>query len=606
MSIRLLPQNIINQISAGEVVERPASVIKELVENSIDSGADTIEIKLLNAGKTFISVRDNGCGMHKEDIFMSIKRHATSKIPDLNLNNISSFGFRGEALAAISSISRLSIKAWTEDEPNGWQLDVNGSEEFEVSPIAKANHGTYIEVRDLFFATPARLKFLKTDATEFFQCILTVKNLAMANNNVSFKFIGDDKTYLNIEKTTSVAQRISDIIGEKSFENLCAIDFVEDDIKITGFSSLPTANSTSTAQQHVFVNNRPIKDKTLTSTINIAYKDLTPMGRYPTAIIFITVPNHDIDVNTHPAKTEVRFKYTEKIKSNIIKAIKSAVSPFTNRTSSFLGSALIDKIAVKPPTLNTQSAKINPAPVFYEPAKPQSFYLGEIDKSPKTPTPQNKSEKKDPAISTQKSLLEPEDSGFLGVPIGQLIGRYILTQTDNALHIIDQHAAQERILYERFKKDLKNNNLATQQFLTPIIIDTSEESVQLIIENKTLLQSVGIGLDKFDRTRLILRYLPVNVIDTVPPESLISHVIQAIQNEQQENLTHVIEDNLFKKLASLACHSSIRGAHRLSQDQMGDIIKSIENHENTGQCNHGRPTYITVKIAEIEKLFMKK
>ncbi|MDR1474904.1 MAG: DNA mismatch repair endonuclease MutL [Holosporales bacterium] len=599
MPIVLLPKNIVNQIAAGEVVERPASVIKELVENSIDSNADKIDLQIRNAGKTMICIRDNGCGMNKEDLAMSVKRHATSKLSDLNLNNISSLGFRGEALATISSVSRMSVKSWTNEDESGWRLDIAGNENFSLAPVSGGLTGTYVEVSDLFFATPARLKFLKSDKAELAQCVDTFKRLALANHKIGFKLVTDNSLSLDLAKTDSLSQRIKDILGKQNFEDMCSVDSASESCKISGFCSIPTANSASAAHQYIFANGRSIKDKFLSSAIGAAYRDLIPMGRYANAVLFIEVNAVDIDVNVHPAKTEVRFRYGNEVKNHVIQAIKSAILPHSSKTSVSLGRGFVDKIINTKKTFSKpfSTGKCVNYDVEYNALPPQSFILNDVSVD-KAIIRLQIDQAENNAVKTDDLLQNVCPA--LGNAIGQLFGRYIFAQAEDALVIVDQHAAHERLLYERFKNSA---NLIIQQLLVPEIVEAEAELVALAEESKVELAVIGFGIEKLDDNHLIVRYVPADIANNI--QLLVKDILSVIKNEKMESFDQVLQEKVFNRLATFACHSSIKGGKHLSLEQMNNILRSIESNKNMGQCNHGRPSFVKIHLKDIERLFMR-
>ncbi|MDR1031784.1 MAG: DNA mismatch repair endonuclease MutL [Holosporales bacterium] len=603
MPVVRLPQNVINQIAAGEVVERPASVIKELVENALDSGADQIDIQVRNAGKTMICVRDNGVGMDKEDLALSVERHTTSKLANLDLSDISTFGFRGEALATISSVSRMSIKSWQENCENGWQLDIAGGESFSLNPITHGAKGTYIEVSDLFFATPARLKFLKSNATELAQCADISKRLALANHNIGFKLVSENFVSFDFARTDRIEQRVQDVLGKQDINDMCSVDFASSACKISGFCSIPTANSATAAHQYIFVNGRTIKDKFLTSAISVAYRELIPMGRYARLALFIEIDPDDLDVNVHPAKTEVRFRRSNDVRDTVVRALKSAISPYSSQTSPSLGHEFIDRIVKKTVSNVSHINDRRSADFKYNTPSPRSFALNDVSIDEATVCSGNV------ALKTKAAAQEAHNEGLfsdalsapLGSVLGQLFGRYILAQTEDALVIVDQHAVHERLLYERFKD---KRHLNVQQLLTPEVIETESELVALVEENKSELAALGLGIEKLDENHLAVRYMPADTVSDV--KVLVNDILVIIKDEKNESFDQVLQEKILRKLATLACHSSIKGGQYLSAERMNIILRSIGSNRNMGQCNHGRPSFVKIFSQDIERLFLRQ
>ena len=605
MSIRILPNNHLNQISAGEVIERPASAIKELVENAIDAGADSIEITLVDGGKSLIIVSDNGKGMNKEDLALCIERHATLKLPDNDLFNINFLGFRGEALPSIASVAKLSITSRPKDAENAWKISVSGGDEPKISPVA-ANPGTKVEVRDLFYATPARLKFLKTGAGETAHCVEMIERIALANPYIAFYLYDDKKKRLNLnacQGTLSEArlQRVNDILGNEFAENSLAIDSQKEGISVNGFISLPTYSKANSLSQYFFVNNRPVRDKVLLGAFKAAYQGVLEIGRYPLCALFFEVDPHLVDVNVHPTKAEVRFFDGNSIRGLMISAIRNALSRGSIQTAQTDGLVnLLNSSAVEQSnkTVFLHDSVSTSRDNFYQP-KVHGFSSMPRRSAPRTgiipeltiPTSVKAEEYIAPA---------PEDIGFLGAAKAQLHNTYIVSQTDDGLVIVDQHAAHERIVMEKFKSIMaKKEKTPTQMLLIPTVVELSLAEKEAIMENSAQLSQMGLAIEEFGPQAIIVREVPALIADC-DTEKLVHSLAEQIQEWGKD---FALEEKINSFCATMACHGSVRAGRSLNLAEMNKLLRDMENTPNSGQCNHGRPTYIELKIKDIDKLF---
>lgn len=595
MNIRILPSNLVNQIAAGEVIERPASVVKELVENSIDAGSSNIEIYLQNGGTTFISIVDNGKGMSKDDLLLATERHATSKLPDDNLFNISFLGFRGEALPSIASVARLCIISRQKNSDNAWKIEINGGSKSEPV-ISAGNLGTRIEVRDLFYNQPARLKFLKSPSRETAACIEILQRIALANPHISFSLYSDGKKKLFYPKVSEEAHqmqldRLSDIIGSDFRENSVLIDAQKDNHHIYGYVSLPTYNKANSLSQYLFVNNRPLRDKILLGAIKGAYQDVLVSNRYPACAIFIDVPKPEVDVNVHPNKTEVRFFQSQLVRGLLVTAIRNALSRSSAKTSNSIN---LQSIMQVPQTsdfniLRENISTIRPA-YNYQSKMPQSHIQAVI--------PQLKQEF---SVKTEK-IQEPENwdnVGVLGLAKAQINNTYIISQTQDSLIIVDQHAAHERIVMEKLKAGLENHKSASQILLIPEIVRLSHSEKIKLLEFAPKIAELGLVIEEFGTTEILVREIPA-LLKNADVVGMIKALAQQI-NEWEGAFD--LEKKLHLACATIACHGSIRAGRSLNIEEMNQLLRDMEKTPKSGQCNHGRPTYIEMKINDISHLF---
>ena len=588
MSIRLLPDNLINQIAAGEVVERPSSVVKELVENSLDAGATSVEVTLVDGGKSLIVISDNGKGISKEDLPIAVERHATSKLPDDDLFNISFFGFRGEALPSIASVSRFSITSRVLGADSAYKIEVNAGIKTEVAPAAH-NLGTRIEVRDLFFATPARLKFLKTTASETSQCVDIINRIALANPNVSFYLYSDNKTKISLaaeqgELFDARLKRLTQVMGRDFGDNSILIDTARENVKITGYTSLPTLNKANSLSQYLFVNNRPVRDKLLLGAIKGAYQDVLASNRYPCCALFIDVSPEDVDVNVHPTKAEVRFYDSQLVRGVLVSAIRKGLSHDANKTF-----------------------QVNNLEVLLQDKIPETVYLNEHSFATFAPVRHSKAVELPELernfsvknIETPKDDISLENLGYLGQPKAQFHNTYIISQNQDSIIIIDQHASHERVVMENMKKNLLNGSVKTQMLLIPEIVELPLSDKTRLLEFAPELVKLGLDVEEFGGSAIIVREVPALIASCN-----IQTLIEDLSQEMSEwGKGFALEDKLHHVVATLACHGSVRAGRALNYEEMSKLLRDMETTPNSGQCNHGRPTYIELKIKDIAKLF---
>lgn len=605
MTIKLLSQDIINRIAAGEVVERPASVIKELMENSIDAEASEIAVKIIDAGKSFISISDNGTGMDADSLQKCVLSHATSKLSLENLFDIHTFGFRGEALPSIASIARLSISS-SQNSSEGWCIKVEGSKNFGLSPVNRGK-GSTVEVRDLFFATPARLKFLKSDSNEANACFSIFNKIALANKNISFKFIENNKEKTYYRATDNLIDRVQDVLGESFVKNVFEINTERDDMHLYGYIGVPTFNKSSGNSQYFFVNNRFVKDEIFAYALKSAYSGLAPNGRYPVAVLFIDVPYKEVDVNVHPAKTEIRFRESDKVRMFLVNELKKALTSFgssiptTQLTDNFYAKAILahDEKAVSQELSNYKTQTFS--------KEKQNIYNSPVFRQDYNPKPKPKCETFEPNLDTviqeaerQVSFpLKSEEQEVkisLGRAIFQLQNMYVVSEYEDGLIVVDQHAAAERMMLEELNSNLK---LDAQDLLIPEICSFSESEIGLLKSNNELLEKLGIYVEFLSKDLVSVNSLPA-IIESSDAKSIITDIVDELSMFGD---VYSIEEKIHSILSSMSCHSSIRAGKKLSIDEMNHLLKNMEKTMNIAQCCHGRPSYIKISVKDLNKFF---
>ncbi len=627
MSIRILPSNLVNQIAAGEVIERPASVVRELVENAIDAGANSIEVRLVDGGKCLIIVSDNGKGMGPDELELAVERHATSKLPDDNLFNINFLGFRGEALPSIASVSRLSITSRRENDDNAWKIEVSGGLKDKPKPAAQGK-GTSIEVRDLFFATPARLKFLKASSSETYACVDIMTRIALANPHISFYLYDNDKKKLSLnaeqgELFDARLKRLSEVMGKEFGENSILINAQRDNLRISGYTSLPTLNKANSLSQYLFVNNRPVRDKLLLGAIKGAYQDVLASNRYPLCALFFDIDPAYVDVNVHPAKAEVRFFDNNLVRGLLVSSIRNALAVESRRSSNtldiseFVHDNIPDFDAPQTGEGNTETS----SKVSFSPNLNDSFELQEHVYPRTQPSYSHLLSSRPTSSRRQVNLPElernfsvkteepqtylaqsAEDIGALGLPKAQFHNTYIISQSEDSIIIIDQHASHERIVMEKMKSALINGRLASQMLLIPEIIDLDLPAKTRIIGVKEELEKLGLVVEEFGPSAVIVREIPALIKDCDVPK-----LIHDLAEEIAEwGSGYALTDKLHHICATMACHGSVRAGRSLNFEEMNRLLRDMEKTDHSGQCNHGRPTYIELKLKDIEKLFNRR
>jgi DNA mismatch repair protein MutL len=584
MKIQQLPDHIINQIAAGEVVERPSSVVKELVENSLDAEATRIDIDLLDAGKTLIRIKDNGIGMSRDDLISSLDRHATSKLNTKNLFDIQFLGFRGEALPSIASVSRLKIQSCSQQESMAWEINVENGKKSDVKPCS-LSEGTVIEVKDLFYSTPARLKFLKSDNAEISSVRDIIERMALSHPHVMFTLTHNGRQTINFRVTNDNDKdnhRIESVIGKDFIQNALPVSSNDDDIILKGWISTPTDNVATSKDQYLFVNGRSVRDRVLLGALKGAYGDTIPRDRHPRAVLFLTLPNELVDVNVHPAKAEVRFQNANTIRSLIVSTIRHALLAQDMDVREHLSTNFISRFSGNPsykmPSMNLG---------FSEPAQ-QNFYHESLQ----------------PSTRTYDTLSNNEDIDFpLGSARTQIHENYIIAQNKNGIVIIDQHAAHERIVYENFKKTYATGKIESQGLLTPDIINLPDEDISLLLEYKNILDQSGFSVESFGIGAVIVRSIPLLLAGRSDVQTLVRDIVTDLKTD---HISTRVEDSINRILSTMACHGSVRSGRRLNLDEMNALLRQMEENPMTGQCNHGRPTFVSLSLKEIEKLFERR
>ncbi|CCQ72201.1 DNA mismatch repair endonuclease MutL [Magnetospira sp. QH-2] len=596
MTLRLLPDTLVNRIAAGEVVERPASAIKELVENSLDAGARRIDVVMRDGGRTFLSVTDDGRGMAPEDLVLAVQRHATSKLPDDDLVHIRSLGFRGEALPSIGAVSRLTLTSRTADGDSAWELSVEGGQGSDPKPAAHPP-GTRIEMRDLFYATPARLKFLKAAHTERGHAADVIKRLAMAHPEVAFSLNDGQRDVLRYAAAQghlfdARAERLAAVMGREFADNAVPVEAERDGLMLTGLAGLPTLNRGNAQMQFLFVNGRPVRDRLLMGAVRGAYRDVLAGDRHPLLALFLEIPPEGVDVNVHPAKTEVRFRDAGLVRGLIVGALKMALASAGHRATSTVGMAALG--AARPD--NAPSLPMG-GPSHQAPRIPQGLHdkaaafhapLPDLPARPQAPAP---------AETVDETTSYP-----LGVARAQLHETYIVAQTADGIVLVDQHAAHERLTHERIKRAMLEGGVARQGLLLPEVVELDERAAARLAERAEELAQLGLILEPFGEGAVVVREVPAPLGDTD-----VKGLVRDLADDLMElDEAIALKDRLGEVCATMACHGSVRAGRRLTPEEMNALLRSMEATPLSGQCSHGRPTYVELKLADVEKLFGRR
>ena len=606
--IKQLDETVINKIAAGEVVERPASAVKELIENSIDAGCSDITIEVADGGKTLIRVIDDGLGMSDIDLPIALRRHATSKLPNDNLLNINSFGFRGEALPSLGAVGRLRIISHN-DGNGAHEINVNGGKISDIKPAARTL-GTTIELRDLFYATPARLKFLRSTKSELKAITDTVKGLSISTPNVAFTLIdktgGKSRKILQVQKEkdvslASIKNRLSRVLGQDFSKNSISIDVTREDVNLTGYVCLPTYARASNAMQYFFVNSRQVRDKQLIGALRAAYSDFMPRDRFPAAAIYINCRPDFVDVNVHPGKSEVRFRDPQGIRSLIVTGIRQVIAIEGHRSSSTLSTAALGAMREQThqmPSANNEQVTKNSQNMDYNGNK--RFFTRDVEPAfqetwkPSARDFQTKDE--------HANFIEKFESFPLGAPIAQFGENYIISQNEDGIVIIDQHAAHERLVYEKLKEQAKDNKIEVQALLVPEILEFSEPEILVLMEYKDNLSRYGLKINQFGINSIAVQEIPA-ILNSENIKKLIFDILDELTDLENSD---TLEKKINAVLSRIACHGSIRSGRMLRTEEMNSLLREMENTPNSGQCNHGRPTHISIRMSDIERLFGRR
>ncbi len=613
--IRRLPETVVNRIAAGEVIERPASAVKELVENAIDAGAARIDVTIANGGRSLIAVDDDGRGMDRDELLLAVTRHATSKLPDDDLVHISSLGFRGEALPSIGAVSRMTLTSRPRGGDQGWTLTVEGGKLGDVRPAARAA-GTRIEVRDLFYATPARLKFLKSERGEYLAVLDVVRRLAMAYPEIAFTLREGERMALRLNAAqgdlfAGRRERLAALMGREFIDNALAIDAGRETARLSGFAGLPTYNRSHARSQFLFVNGRPVRDKLLSGALRGAYMDVIAHNRHPAAVLFLDLPAEDVDINVHPAKAEVRFRDPGMIRGLIVGSIKQALAEAGHRTATTVSQAALG--AMRPGGggggTGSGSGFSRPAPSSVNaPSSGSGWRLAE-GAQPYLPDPAaGPAAGSVPLQAPSAAVATPEEGDDnaqdypLGVARGQLHETYIIAQTRDGLVIVDQHAAHERLVYERMKAHLAEKGIARQMLLLPEVVELEEAAAAALAARAGELAELGLVLEPFGAGAVVVREVPALL-----GECDVQGLVRALGDDLVElDDAASLRERLHDVCATMACHGSVRAGRRLKPEEMNALLREMEATPNAGQCNHGRPTYVSLGLAEIERLFGRR
>jgi DNA mismatch repair protein MutL len=575
MRIRKLSEGTVNRIAAGEVIERPASVVKELVENALDAGASQIDVAFRGGGKSLIRVSDDGIGMGPEDLALAIERHATSKLSDDDLIDIRFLGFRGEALPSIGSVSRLSITSRPRSGGDAHVVAVEGGALTPPRPAA-LTQGTEIDVKDLFFATPARLKFLKADRTETVEAAEVVRRMALAHPETGFSFVTEERRLVDVPKGEAVEARIRRILGQEFMENAVPFEMERENVRVRGYAGLPTFSRNTSAQQYMFVNTRSVRDKLISGAIRGAYADLMPGGRFPALVLFLDCPPERVDVNVHPAKAEVRFRDGGLVRGLIVSAIR-------------------DSLAGKR-TADTGLARQTVS--SFRPVMPKGFGHRGFDETEK----QAVLAMNMPPATMPTVEQAPLPDYPLGQARAQIHDNYIVAQTRDGFVLVDQHAAHERLVYERLKRERSGRGIETQPLLVPEVVDLDPAQVERLAGASELLAQGGLVLEAFGDGAVLIREVPAAI-----GKADISGIVRDVADELSElGVSTSLDERLNHVLATMACHNSVRSGRKLRPEEMNALLREMEDTPNSGQCNHGRPTFIELKLSDIEKLFGRR
>lgn len=607
MTIRRLPETLVNRIAAGEVVERPASAVKELVENAIDAGAKRIEVTVRDGGRAQLTVVDDGHGMTPEDLTVAVERHATSKLPDDDLTDIRTLGFRGEALPSIGAVSRMTISSRAQGSDDAWAIRIEGGKLNPVEPAAQPK-GTRVDVRDLFFATPARLKFLKTDRTEQGRVVETLQRLAMAHPEIAFTLSDGARDVLKLpacqgDLFDARLERLAAIMGRDFKDNAFKVDAERDGMRLTGYAGLPTYNRANAQLQFLFVNGRPVRDKLLVGAVRGAYREFLAGDRHPVLALFLDIPAHEVDVNVHPAKTEVRFRDSGTVRGLVVGALRQGLAGAGHRASTGTAGAALG--AFRPGGLPMGSGGGGYAYRPQMPASNVSAGLAGRAQSFFAPLTGNAAPAMDAPLSAPM-VAPADDAALTDHPLGaaraQLHRTYIVAETADGLVIVDQHAAHERLTQEKIKAAMASGGVARQILLIPEVVEMEDAACERLAARAEELEKVGLVLEPFGQGALVVRETPA-LLGEVDVKGL----LRDLADELAELDTAIALDKRIDEVcASMACHGSVRAGRQLRAEEMNALLREMEATPHSGQCSHGRPTYVTLKLADIERLFGRR
>ena len=608
MTLRQLPPVLVNRIAAGEVVERPAAAVKELVENAIDAGARRIEVALHDGGQSLIVVSDDGDGMSADELALAVERHCTSKLPDDDLLDIRWLGFRGEALPSIAAVSRLAIASRKRGAAEAWSIAVDAGAKGEARPAAQAQ-GTRVEVRDLFYATPARLKFMKTARAERDQAIDVVERLAMAHPEIAFAATAEDSREIlrlpalggdlaGRDPRAARRERLAAVLGRSFADNALPIEAEREGVRLTGLAGLPTLNRATARDQYLFVNGRPVRDKLLLGAVRGAYQDFLARDRHPMVVLFLDLPGSEVDVNVHPAKAEVRFRDAGLVRGLIVGALKHALAAAGHRAATTVAEAALS--ALRPAGWTG-----NGGPHY--PAAPAAMTRGLAEAAAEFQAPlgghvaaeldRPEARAADPAAPAEDLARYP-----LGAARAQVHETYIVAQTETGIVIVDQHAAHERLVYERMKEAMAATGVARQLLLIPEVVELEEAGAARLVARAPELAELGLVLEPFGAGAVVVREAPA-LLGEIDVQGLVRDLADELA---ELGGTFSLKEKLEEFCGTLACHGSVRAGRRLTPAEMNALLRQMEATPHSGQCNHGRPTYVELKLADIERLFGRR
>ena len=621
MSIRHLPETLINQIAAGEVIERPAAAVKELVENAIDAGSSRIDVTIRDGGASLIAVTDDGMGMTADELVMAVDRHATSKLPDNDLVHIASLGFRGEALPSIGAVSRLTITSRPKSQPDAdaASITVDAGKKFAPVPAA-LSQGTKVEVRDLFYATPARLKFLKSPRTETQNVRDVLEHLAMAYPDIAFRLQSDERTLLDLpvapvlQPSEKRLERLRQIMGRDFADNALPLNAERETLAMTGFAALPTLNRGTNQYQYFFVNGRPVRDKLIIGAVRGAYNDFLAHGRHPMLCLFINIPPDQVDVNVHPAKAEVRFQDSALVRGLIVGGLKHALVAAGHRASSTVANETLQSFQ-SPDAQNSatgwdgnyrqqQAGYKNLKGLAGNPYTGSAYYgaAAENISADHLPGLDNVPSARMHMVPDMQDTMASAINHPLGAACAQIHENYIVAQTQDGLVLVDQHAAHERLVYEKMKQALENGGIARQTLLLPEVVELDDNATERLLSRADELAEMGLIIESFGPGAIVVQEIPALLGKMNIPQM----VRDLADDIVTYGATHSLKDKMEEVCSTMACHGSVRSGRRLTADEMNALLRQMEQTPHAGQCNHGRPTYVELKLHDIEKLFGRR
>ncbi|ODS00794.1 DNA mismatch repair protein MutL [Methyloceanibacter methanicus] len=623
MAIRQLPPNLINRIAAGEVVERPASVVKELVENAIDAGASRIDVTVRGGGLQLIRVSDDGAGMNARDLELAVERHATSKLKGEDLSHILTLGFRGEALPSIGAVARLAITSRAQEDADAYRIEVDGGRKAPLKPAARAP-GTDVEVRDLFYATPARLKFMKSERAETAAIADAVKRLALAHPEIAFSLSNGERTTLRLEACPPglldhALSRLGRILGAEFVEDALPVSAIRGTVQVEGYAGLPTLHRPNGLSIYLVVNGRPVRDRLIAGTVRAAYGDLVPRGRYPMVTLFVDIPPEEVDVNVHPAKTELRFRDANGVRSLLIGAVREALAGAGHRATASLAQDALQRMRPvdgPSPSLEGEARVYQSQPrAHWGASRPSYRPPGNMAFSDRAQAPLEQAHLDQaplegvavPSADMRGGAAPEAVAGAypLGVARAQVQDTFIIAQTGDALVIVDQHAAHERLVYERLKRGFENGGVARQLLLIPDIVELAPEAIDSLLGATDALERFGLVIESFGPQAVAVREVPA-LLGTCDTRTLLDDLAGILLEAEDGSGANALRDRLDHVLSTMACHGSVRAGRRLTPEEMNALLRDMEKTPFSGQCNHGRPTYVELKLTDIEKLFQRR